>query len=667
MIINRKYKRKLLNSALTSSMVAAAIILAPACGSSSGGGGGGESPAETTPAKDENEPSKASSTSTSTSSTSSTSTSSQTSSTTASTSSTANSVVALINTLASAVPGNLNLTTFSTGTSASLNFDDEEAIELNLADDASKMATTSPADELKEKQGILKGTAESCLAAGFKKPPSPPSDELCYEFDSDMIQVVGTNANGVAKTLGTKDGKNANGEACLVAFARSQIVKIKDPLDRSQAILNAALCQASKDEKEKAKAAGKDDSKVDLMPANVGDSIDLAPYLKNAMAKAGRTKEVITSIKMTRLADVSSQKVYQTVFKMTDDQENTRVFTLNHSPKDSSNEEYNGTLYFAVKPPKGKADPMAGPNGDLDFVMYVSIGYMRSKNTDGTFSMSYEARTGRFASELDPILSTGVLDYNVNADFSVASTDQKYGSYKKADGTYYDQNNKAGNGFAYITVATTETQEGKQTSQKIGYWMNPGSNYTENARGMVFSAAPNATTGLMEGCANSGSASVDMGSGISIRRTIKEGDTNSNISLTPRGMYHPFTNIQDTQGGSATITTNNTGTYKYKKVTTNLTTQWASVLATGTDAVDFVEKQVAAIMTSQCFKQNSATGLWEIDTAKTTGADGYDIIKTTDTVKALTPPPPPKPPLQTAGAGKIDFKPKEGSAAALAD
>lgn len=619
-------------------------------GSSKSDGGGSDTPAATTET-----------TKTSTSTSSSTTTSSSTSST-----STANSAVSILNSLAAAVPGNLSLVAFSTGTSASLHLD-EGGDELSLQEDASKIATTTPEAELKEKQGILKGTAESCLAAGFKKPPTPPTDELCYEFDSDMIQVSGKGPNGVPKILGTKTGKNASGEACLVAFSRAQIIKIKDPLDRSQAILNAALCQANKDEKEKAKAKGGDETKVDLMPAKVGDSIDLAPYLKNALTKGGRTKEVVSSITMTRLADIDSQKVYQTVFKMTDDQDNTRVFTLNHSPKDATNEEYNGTLYFAVKPPKGKADPMAGANGDLDFLMYVSIGYARTKNADGTFSMSYEARTGRFSAEIDPILSTGLLDYNANADFAVASTHPKYGSYKKADGTYFDQNNKAGNGFAYITVTNTENSEGKLTGQKIGYWMNPGSNYTENARGMVFSASLNTTTGFMEGCANSGSASIDMGSGISIRRTLKEGDTNTNISLTPRGMYHPFTNIIDTQGGSATITTNNVGTYKYKKVTSNLTTEWAAVQATGTDAVTFVEQQVAALMTSQCFKQNATSGLWEIDTTKTTGADGYDIIKTTDTVKALTPPPPPKPPLQTAGAGKIDFKPQGGKVSLLED
>ena len=583
-------------------------------------------------------------------------TSTSTSSTTTTTGATSNAATVLLNTLAAAVPANLNLAAFSTSTTSS---------SLMLDDDASKLAGDSPQKELKDRQAVLQGSASSCLSSAFTKAPTLPTDETCYQFDSDMIP-VSTNMGGgtgtSAKTYGAKDGKNSNGEACLVAFARAQIVKIKDPLDRSQALLNAALCQANKDEKDKAKTAGKDPTAVNLMPANVGDSLDLAPYLKNALSKGGRTKEVVTSITMKRLADVSSQKVYQTVYKMTDDQSNTRVFTLNHSPKDTSNEEYNGTLYFAVKPPKGKADPMAGNGAQADMTFFVSISYQRSKNTDGTYSMAYEARSARFTNDIDPITSTGLLDYNASADLTSSNASANFAQYKKADGSYYAQANQAANAFNYITVTNTEDKDGKLTGQKIGFWVNPGSNYYENARGMAFSAAPNSTTGLMEGCSVSGSASVNMSSGISIRRMLNENATNSDISLTPRGMYHPFTNV-DTGNGQSPVTTNGTGDYKYSKVQNgNQTTQWASIKATGSDAVDFVEKQVAALMTSQCFKQNSTSGKFEIDATKTTGADGYDVIKTTDTVKGITPPPPPKPPLQTAGAGKIDFKPKDGSA-----
>ena len=574
--------------------------------------------------------------------------------------STSNTATTALNTLAAAIPGNLSLTAFSTSTTSSaLALDDDGLL---LDDDASANAGSSPADELKEKQKILIGGAtDGCLAASFKKPPAPPTSETCYEFDSDMIQTKSTNAgNPNAQTTGTANGKNAKGEACLVGFARSQIVKIKDPLDRAQAVLNAALCQANKDEKAKAKAAGTDPVKVDLIPANVGDSLDLAPALKAAFAEAKRTKEVVTSMSMKRLSDVSGQKVFQSVFKMTDDQGNVRAFTLNHSPKDSSNEEYNGTLYFAVKPPAGKGDPMAGASGDKDVTTYISIAYQRVKAADGSFTMSYEARSGRFIAGVDPISSTGLVDFNVGADFSVATSDPNYGAYKKSDNTYYAMGSGPGNGFNYVTVSNTEDKNGKPTAQTLGFWVNPGSTYKENARGMVFSASANATTGLMEGCANSGSASIDFSSGISIRRALKEGDADANVSLKPRGIFHPFANTEARVEGT-TITTNGTPLYKYKKVETARTSEWAPLLVTGTDQVTFVEKAVAAVMTSQCFKQNTTSGLWEIDAAKTAGTDGFDIIGTTSP-KLLTPPAPPKPPLQVAGATKIDFKPAGGVA-----
>jgi len=586
-----------------------------------------------------------------------TTTTSTTSTTAASTS---NADTTALNTLAAGVPANLSLTAFSTSTTSSaLALDDDG---LSLDEDASSNAGSSPADELKEKQKILTGNAaDGCLSAGFKKPPAPPTNETCYEFDSDMIQTSSLNAGATtARTTGTANGKNSKGEACLVGFARAQIVKIKDPLDRAQSIMNAALCQANKDAKAAATTAGTDPTKVDLIPANVGDTLDLAPALKAAFSQGKRTKEVVTSMSMKRLADVSSQKVFQSVFKMTDDQGNVRAFTLNHSPKDTSNEEYNGTLYFAVKPPAGKADPMAGSSGDKDVTTYVSIAYQRTKAADGSYTTSYEARSGRFIAGVDPISSTGVVDFNVNADFTVATTSDDYGRYKKADLSYYDLGSGPGSGFQYVSVSNTEDKNGKPTAQTLGFWVNPGSKYKENARGMVFSATANATTGLMEGCANSGSASIEFTAGISIRRMIKEGDADSTVSLKPRGMFHPFNNLEG-RGPAGTVTTNGTPLYKYKNVQAARTSEWAPLLATGTDQVTFVEKAVAAVMTSQCFKQSASSGLWEIDTAKTAGTDGFDIIGTTSP-KLLTPPTPPKPPLQVAGASKIDFKPAGGVA-----
>lgn len=266
---------------------------------------------------------------------------------------TSNSDLASENNLTVAVPTNLTLSAFPQTSAASL-AGDQEAMNADDASAPTANANKTPEQEQKGNRDIQSGKAESCLPPVNKKEFKAPDEETCYEFDQEMI--VGKNPSG--KAYGTANGKNAKGEACLVSFGRSQIQKIKDPYDRMSGFRDAAICQARKEEHAKQKAAGtaEADIKIDLLPKNVGDSLDLTPYLKNALSKGGDAKSKVTSIKVTRLADVSSLPVYQTVFEMTDGDGNTRAMTLNHSPKDTKNEEFSGVLYFKVVPPAGKAD-----------------------------------------------------------------------------------------------------------------------------------------------------------------------------------------------------------------------------------------------------------------------------------------------------------------------
>lgn len=221
-----------------------------------------------------------------------------------------------------------------------------------------------------------------------------------------------------------------------------------------------------------------------------------------------------------------------------------------------------------------------------------------------------------------------------------------YGKYKKADGTYFTNENDAAGGFELVASTRNETTK----EEKMMYWKNPGSSYKENARGMVFSQKPNAA-GLYEGCANSGATNYSFSDGYSIRRSTKE----AAVTLVPRGFYHPFANTETNSqpGQTCTVTTPST-TYKYSKACGAQTSSWNGLVATGTDQTTFVTSQVGALFTSQCFKQ-VATGQYEIDTTKTAGADGFDIIKSGD-AKVLSAPPAPTNKLQTDGQGKVTFK-----------
>ena len=125
---------------------------------------------------------------------------------------------------------------------------------------------------------------------------------------------------------------------------------------------------------------------------------------------------------------------------------------------------------------------------------------------------------------------------------------------------------------------------------------------------------------------------------VSIHKAIKEDKVAQ--WLVPGGFYHPFLSIESGMGMNAATITGPTadasGNYYTRTNDQGIRKWYIPEVATG-DVAAFGTQQMGAILTKQCFKQNVA-GVYEIDSAKTPSASGYELIKTSDTGKLLTPP-----------------------------
>ena len=114
----------------------------------------------------------------------------------------------------------------------------------------------------------------------------------------------------------------------------------------------------------------------------------------------------------------------------------------------------------------------------------------------------------------------------------------------------------------------------------MSYWVNPGGSFNEAARGFLFNVDADAATGALSGCGVSG-ATQD----ISIRKAMSD----STKQLKPVRHWHPR--------GATNISADKDARYGNGE---------------------------GLKVTKQCFKQ-SATGVYAIDTSKTTDPRGYDV------------------------------------------
>lgn len=489
------------------------------------------------------------------------------------------------NALAAAYPTSLAITAFPTSSTTALALaDDDQSFALGDA-------TTAEKNEAAAK--ILKGEAASCVPDSLSAAAAEPTEETCYEFDQDMIY---GSMDGGTTFKGTKDGKNSKGEACLVAFARGKIKRVVGSVDRSLGMIQMMMCQAKK--------AG-----VATALEKAGDKADLATALASAEAKAVPTKALVT-----RLDDVvdgaNTYKSYKSEVSVTRKDGVAMDITLYHVQKDSENKTYYGVLQLSeqMSDKENKGEGGAATADGKKRMMTISYG--RDVAADGTPTIAYELRNGIFHKDLvaSAFGTDKLLDLNAGT-----ATDGSYTGFAQANDAVF--------GISYIAFnGNPDTNAGT-----FSYWQNPGSNYSENARGMV--AKLESSGGLLKGCAYSGAVASSANAGFSIRQALKLGKT-----LEPKGFYHPFFS-SSTSSGTDTV-----GTY-YSKTQGNSTAKWYKPEDTA-NGLKFVSDQMSNLITKQCYAQDATTKSYLIDTTATTSAIGYELVETEASKSALEPPKP---------------------------
>jgi hypothetical protein len=490
--------------------------------------------------------------------------------------------------LAAVYPGQLALAVFTDASGSSLRL---------VQDEASVEASRPVKERAAEEEQIASGQAESCFSPALARQSPNEGSESCYEFDQDMIYGQRSSSG----FQGTKNGLNANDEACLVAYAKNKSTLINDMLDKAKGTIATMLCQAKKA-----------DPNVTL-PAATGEQLDLKEILTAAFANKGPA--TIEKAILERLEDdTDGNPLFRSTVKMTFGN-STRTVILVHVPSFTDPALYYGSLTTIIN--------RAGESK----VMIMTVVYAKTRLEDGTYRINAELRRAGVAEELvaNAIGADGQLDFNAHRDFSVEENHQNYGKGKKADGTYYDHNADVSGQTLITFQSNPDTDEGT-----FAYWQNPGSNYNEAARGMV--AKLEIVDGVKQGCATSGAAlsKTNIGNGYSISSGIK-----GSVTLEPTGFYHPFF-----ENGGCTVTTGSDADGAFRTCTKNGgVIKWYTPLVNDSAvASEFVTNQRGGIVTRQCYKFDESTGVYKVDTAEIDEEAGYELFRNTDSSKYVAPP-----------------------------
>lgn len=379
------------------------------------------------------------------------------------------------NQLAEAYPSTLALSVLPTETTSS---------SLKLQSGTTSSATNTdkkpPKEKVEDRQAILKGGSDAECFAGTLLNDRQGESISCYEFDNDMNPFTG----GPAGSGGTTDGKHTDGEACMVAFARQQVLDATQYVDRALDTVAGVLCAVKK--------AGGDTSP----PAeNVTRDFlaDLSP------APIGLTKATMVNL---------GSGLYKTSLALDNDGKKLEMVLV--YKKGTNENEGSGIITYKKLAPSSSS-LQSDQNNSSNMNQYVSVEFSQALNDQSRLRNKFEVRIASIEKSLDGLDSKGIINYDVIPDAAENSTS---------------------NNFEYVQFdIDSESGEGN-----MSYWRNPGGRLNEAARGFIFNVTADATTGVLSGCGASGATSD-----ISIRGTLAS-DGSGSTALIPSKFWHPFGN-----------------------------------------------------------------------------------------------------------------------------
>lgn len=424
----------------------------------------------------------------------------------------------------------------------------------------------------------LKGSAESCKPIILTDPPQLPANS-CYDLDSDMIYRT------LPSSVGTLNGVDEQGEACLFSAARANSLNVVHLIDQSLAVVQGMLCEAKK-------------ASLSELPS-VGETFTFKLELEKALSGVAHSIEVAT---ISRLENIGSRPRFRTDLIWKNQDGSNREVHMVHVPLDvHDNNRYHGTLWtrHTLHSEEAKTVP-------LD--QYLSFQYAKVHEADRS-RIEGRIRYARLIKSLGDLAfgSRGLLNLNV-------STDTKGNYVEPETSQSFESPKNAVDSISFIEF----DQDFQDGTGKLALWYDPEGLYNGHARGLVFESELN-ESGSFVACALAGTTAIDaVEHYLSIRKSIA-----LDKKLELKGFYHP--QLQTETLGSclldqSTLGSDVIGSY-FKKTCGETAHQW--YLPIGFNE-EFIKRQRGSFITRQCTERDSL-GKYILDASSYKLVDGDNL------------------------------------------